>query len=205
MQITCPAVSSSGLGTLVELRSVSSCSITEVDSSWVISIPTTTMARRICVGWGCAVLSVGYRLAPESKFPGPVEDCFGALLWAREHAGTLGCDPERIAVAGDSAGGTLAAVVALRARDAGGPHFAARCCFIRQRTTIRRATHHMSRSNRLRSDSQRPEMVLDHYLQDARDVMNSDACPLRAETLAGLPPAFIAVAEYDVLRDEGEA
>jgi acetyl esterase len=164
------------------------------------------LARRICVGSGCAVLSVGYRLAPESRFPGPVEDCFGALLWAREHAGTLGCDAERIAVAGDSAGGTLAAVVALRARDAGGPA-------LRGQVLLYPATDHYTAGHASYEQNATGygltrnalKWFYDHYLKDPRDAMNSDACPLRAETLAGLPPAFIAVAEYDVLRDEGAA
>lgn len=162
---------------------------------------------------GAAVLSVDYRLAPEHPFPAAVEDAFAAFLWAAEHAVELGADPARIAVAGDSAGGNLAAAVCLLARDAGGPQPAMQA-LVYPVTDVSRG----QRSRELfaggylltRADM---EWFEHHYLGAPLGAV-AEAVPhsedpriavLRAADLGGLPPAYVATAGFDPLRDEGEA
>lgn len=162
--------------------------------------------RSLCNRAGVAVLSVEYRKAPEFKAPVPAEDCYAALLWAVENAATLGIDPARIGVIGDSAGGNLAAVVALMARDRKGP--ALKC----QVLTYPAVDATMA-SESIKENANAPllgerEMrwFWGHYIGgstvDARDPRVS---PLFATDHAGLPPAFVTTAEFDPLRDEGEA
>jgi acetyl esterase len=161
--------------------------------------------RLIANGAKCSVLSVDYRLAPEHKFPAAADDCYAATKWASEHAGELGIDPARIAVAGDSAGGNLAAVVALMARDRGGPSLV-------QQTLIYPVIHYNFDTASYRDNAEGYMLTTrmmrwfwGHYLASEKDGTNADASPLLAESVAGLPPALIITAEYDPLRDEGEA
>jgi acetyl esterase len=144
------------------------------------------MCRNLCAGGGCVVVSVDYRLAPEAKFPAATDDCLAATRWAAAHASELNADPGRIVVAGDSAGGNLAAVTALRIRDEGGPASYAENA---EGFSLTRATM---------------EWFWDHYLEDPAQAAHPHASPLRAPDLAGLPPAFVMSAEYDPLRDEAE-
>jgi acetyl esterase len=160
--------------------------------------------RRICAEVGAVVLSVGYRLAPEAPFPAAVEDCLAATRWAAEHVAELGGDPGRIAVAGDSAGGNLAAVVAQQARDAGGPALAAQLL-------IYPGTEFETRFPSEEENAEgyfltREDMIwfADHYTGDA-DRTDPRLSPLRATDLSGLPPAVVATGEFDPLRDQGEA
>ena len=173
---------------------------------WVIGDIDThdNQCRTLCAEVEAVVLSVGYRLAPEDPFPAAVEDCMAATRWAAEHVAELGGDADRIAVAGDSAGGNLAAVVAQQARDAGGPALAAQLL-------IYPGTEFETRYPSEEENGEgyfltREDMIwfADHYTGDA-DRTDPRLSPLRASDLSGLPPAVIATGEYDPLRDQGEA
>lgn len=151
------------------------------------------------------VVSVDYRLAPEHKFPIPVDDCFAALNWVAANTGELGIDQRRIAVGGDSAGGNLAAAVTLKARDAGGPQIAFQLL-------VYPVTNHSFDTPSYTENADGYLLTRDmmrwfwkHYLRDDSDGQDPLASPLRAADLSGLPPAFIMTAEFDPLRDEGEA
>jgi acetyl esterase len=173
---------------------------------WVIGSLDThdDLCRRLAIASGCLVVAVDYRLAPEHKFPAPVEDSFAATRWIADHAQALGGDARRIAVGGDSAGGNLATVVALLARDQGGPA-------LRFQLLIYPA---VAKDFTLPSMKAYGEGFLltmpgmhwfwNHYLRLNADARDARACPLLAPSLKGLPPALVATAEYDVLRDEGE-
>jgi acetyl esterase len=161
--------------------------------------------RALANGAGCLVVSVDYRLAPEAKFPAAVDDCYAATVWTAEHAASLGGDPSRIAVGGDSCGGNLAAVVALSARDKGGPHLCYQlliCPIIDRNFETASYRDNAEGYGLLRADM---EYAWRHYLRSDVDAQNPYAAPLRAKDLANLPPALIITAGYDVLRDEGEA
>jgi acetyl esterase len=161
-------------------------------------------ARTLCREVDAVVLSVGYRLAPEHPFPAGLEDCEAATRWAGEHVERLGGDPGRMAVAGDSAGGNLAAVVARRARDAGGPPLAAQLL-------IYPGTDHAGDYPSRTENGEGLFLTLadmrwfsDHYVGTA-DRSDPDLSPVLATDLGGLPPAVVVTAQYDPLRDEGEA
>ncbi len=164
-----------------------------------------TVCRALSTGSRSVVVSVDYRLAPEHKFPAAVEDCLAATRWAAEHAEAIGGDPARLAVSGDSAGGNLAAVVALRCRDEGGPP-------LRGQLLIYPITDHYSAgaaSYEANADGYfltkaGMRWFLDHYLTGAEDAVHPHLAPLRSEDLGDLPPAFVITAEYDPLRDEGD-
>ncbi len=164
------------------------------------------LCRNLCAGAGCVVASVDYRLAPEHRFPAAPDDCLAATRWAAEHAAELGADPARVAVAGDSAGGNLAAVVALRARDEGGPRLAAQL-LLYPTTDAAAAGMPSLAENAEGYGLTRRDMAWfkDRYFNDPSDAGNPHASPLRAADLRGLPPALVQTAEYDPLRDEGEA
>lgn len=164
------------------------------------------ICRNLCAGAGCVVVSVDYRLAPEHKFPAGLDDCVFATSWAAEHAGELGADPARLAVGGDSAGGNLAAAAALRLRDEGGAPLCGQL-LIYPVTDYHTPGTASYRDNAEGYGLTRDTMVWfwDHYLSGATDAANPYASPLRAETCASLPPALVVTAEFDPLRDEGEA
>ena len=155
---------------------------------------------------GCAVLSVEYRLGPEHRFPAAADDAWAATVWAASHAAELGADPERIVVAGDSAGGNLAAVVALQARDAGGPRIAFQY-LIYPATDLRPRDWPSYRENGEGYFLELRDMQWfeGHYLGSASDADAWRASPAAASSHAGLPPALIQTAEFDPLRDQGEA
>lgn len=174
---------------------------------WVLgSIETHDgLCRHLAAQAGCTVLSVEYRLAPESKFQAAVEDALAATEWAFLEAPRLGLDPNRIAVGGDSAGGTLAAVVCLMRRDAG-LRLPRMQLLLYPATDLAMATpsyEEFGDGYLLTRASM--EWFADLYLRDAADRGDWRASPLMAGDLAGLPPAFILTAGYDPLRDEGEA
>jgi acetyl esterase len=160
--------------------------------------------RELAAGTGCVAISVDYRLAPEHPYPAALDDCMAALSWAASHAAELGGDPTRIAIGGDSAGGNLCAAVALRNRDEGGPAVVFQllvypvidpACTTGSMTA--NATGYM-----LTSDSMR--WMWQTYLAGA-STDDAYVCPAAAKDLHGLPAALVITAEFDPLRDEGEA
>lgn len=173
---------------------------------WTLGSVDTSdgICRSLANAAGCLVLTVGYRLAPEAKFPAAVEDCYAATRWVAEHAAELGGDPGRVAVGGDSAGGNLAAAVTLMARERGGPDLAGQLL-------VYPNTDYFADTGSMRENTDpwlfnrtSVEWYWRHYLTWPEDGRNPLASPLRAEKLAGLPPALVITAEYDPLRDEGE-
>lgn len=150
------------------------------------------------------VVSVDYRLAPESPWPAAVEDATCALEWCCAHAHELGVDPGRIAVGGDSAGGNLAAVLARRDRDAGLGRIALQLLIYPSldATRIDRASHRCFASGYGLSRND-VAACLGHYIPPGADPREPDISPLHASSLAGLPPALVFTAGFDVLRDEG--
>ncbi|HEY0391209.1 MAG TPA: alpha/beta hydrolase [Solirubrobacterales bacterium] len=153
---------------------------------------------------GCRVLSIDYRLAPEHPFPAPVEDAAAAFAWAAEHVEDLGADPARIAVAGDSAGGNLSAAVCLHAREAGGAQPAMQLLLYPATDVVgEQASRKVFAEGFLltRNDMQWFE---DHYLPDGCAEDDPRASVMRAPDVSNLPPAYVATAGFDPLRDEGE-
>jgi acetyl esterase len=163
------------------------------------------VCRSLANSASCIVLSVDYRVAPEHKFPTAVYDSYAATEWIADHAAELGVDPSRIAVGGDSAGGNLAAVVSLIARDKGGPSIAFQL-LIYPGTDMRMSMPSID------ENADGPLLTkaamhwfVNHYLNSAGDRTDPLASPLLAPNLRGLPPAYIITAECDPLRDEGNA
>jgi acetyl esterase len=162
-----------------------------------------TLCRELANGAGCAVVAVDYRMGPEHRFPAAVDDSVAALRWVHANAGELKLDATRIAVGGDSAGGNLAAVVAIAARDGGGPALAFQL-LIYPATDMRRiAKSHQTNGQGYLLTSDTIAYFRGHYVNDDRDDLDWRASPLLAQNLAGLPPAFVLTAGYDPLRDEG--
>jgi acetyl esterase len=175
---------------------------------WVVADLDThdALCRTLANGGGCVVVSVAYRLAPEHRYPAAAEDAYAATAWVAAHAATIEGDAARLAVGGDSAGGNLAAVACLMARDRGGPALAFQLL-------IYPVTDHYEpgtpsyRENAEGYMLSRDDMIWfwDRYLARAEEAAHPYAAPLRAPDLRGLPPALVLTAEFDPLRDEGEA
>jgi acetyl esterase len=174
---------------------------------WVIGSLDThdNFCRALANRTGSVVVSVAYRLAPEAPYPAAAEDCYAATCWIAEHGAELGADGARLAVAGDSAGGNLAAVVALLARDRGGPALRHQgLIYPVTDADFDRASYVANAEGHLLT-RQAMQWFWNHYVPDAARRNDAYAAPLRAANLAGLPPATVQTAEYDPLRDEGEA
>ncbi len=182
---------------------------------WVIGDLDThdRECRVLCADAGCLVVAVDYRLAPEHPYPAAADDAFAALKWIGENAAEIGGEPRRIAVGGDSAGGNLAAVVALLARDAGGPALRLQL-LVYPVVDLRSPSVFASR----KENEEGPFLTLEvmewferHYFSKGgagigdAGRLEPKASPLLAHSLAGLPPALVVTAELDPLRDEGEA
>jgi acetyl esterase len=161
------------------------------------------LARRLALRTGALVVSVEYRLAPEHPFPGPFDDCWAVTEWLAAHGNEVGGDPTRLAVAGDSAGGNLAAGVAIKARDEGLP-----LCFqlliypcvdptADTGSMVENATGYFLSARDM-------AWFWDNYVP-AEHRRNPYAVPMAADDLTGLPPALVQTAEFDPLRDQGEA
>jgi acetyl esterase len=175
---------------------------------WVLGSVKThdALCRSLASRSGCAVVSVDYRLSPEARFPEPLEDAYAAVAWVAIYGSDLGVDPSHLAVAGDSAGGNIAAATCLLAKDRSGP--AIDFQLLVYPALDHRYGHQSCIDNAdgyfLTMDSMR--WFSNHYLgDDPATVVDPLASPLLAEDLAGLPAAHIVTAEYDLLRDEGEA
>ena len=173
---------------------------------WVIGDLDThdTLCRELANGAGCAVASVDYRLAPEHRFPAAVDDCIAATRWLRSHAGALQLDATRLAVGGDSAGGNLAAVVAIAARDAGDPPIRFQLLIYPATDMGRGAPSHTTNGQGYLLTRDTIAYFCGHYMGEASEA-DWRASPLLREDLFGLPPALVITAGYDPLRDEGLA
>jgi acetyl esterase len=164
-----------------------------------------SLSRRLCEATGAVVVSVDYRLAPENKFPAALDDCVAAYEWALQHADEVGADRARIAIGGDSAGGNLAAVVSLVAKERSLPQ-------PKLQLLVYPVTDHEFESASmignakgyfLEADSMR--WFYGHYARDDADFADWRFSPARASDLTGLARAVVITAEYDPLRDQGEA
>ena len=173
---------------------------------WVLgSIDESDLVGRyLAERTGCAVVLVGYRLAPEYRYPTAVEDSQAALHWTADHLADIAGGPVPLVVAGDSAGGNLAAVVARRARSDHGPQISMQVLVYPVTDCDFGATSYTDPANQLILSAQSMTWFWDHYAPDPAARAHPDASPLRAPDLSGLPPAVIITAEHDVLRDEGE-
>jgi len=160
--------------------------------------------RNLAAASGCDVVSVDYRLAPEHVFPAAADDAYDALVWAASAEGLAAGRP--IVIAGDSAGGNLAAVSALRARDFGGPPIALQVLvYPVVDCDLDRRSYHEYGGDELILNRRDMVWFWDHYAPDPATRANPYASPLRASSLSGLPPAYVVTAEHDPLRDEGFA
>jgi acetyl esterase len=163
------------------------------------------MCRHLANRAECAVLSVDYRMGPEHKFPAAVEDCFAATAWAADNGASLDVDPGRLAVGGDSAGGNLAAVVSLLARDKRAPRvscqlliYPATDAAMRHDSVARYAEGYVLTRATMR-------WFYEQYLRTPDDAADWRVSPLLAPDLSRLPPAYVLTAGYDPLCDEGDA
>lgn len=164
------------------------------------------LCQRLAAWAGCVVVSVDYRLAPEHKFPAGVDDALAATRWAAAQAESFGGDPARLAVAGVSAGACLAAVAAQRARDEGGPALAAQLLFypVTNHPTVLTASY-LDYGQGHGLTAAQMQWFWAQYLPDAASAADPQASPLRMAWCAGLPPAYLMLAECDLLCDEGAA
>jgi acetyl esterase len=162
------------------------------------------LGRQLAQRTGCTVVLVDYRLAPEYRFPTAVDDSWAALRWADEHRAELATPDAPLIVAGDSAGGNLSAIMAMRARAAGGPPIALQVLVYPVTDCDLDSTSYRDPANQLMLSRDSMVWFWDHYAPDPEARLHPDASPLRSANFAGLPPAVILTAEHDVLRDEGE-
>ena len=167
------------------------------------------VCRDLANGAGAVVVSVDYRLAPEHPYPAAADDAYAATVWASEHAGELGADADRLAIAGDSAGGNLTAVVALMARDRGGPalRFQLMIYPVTDVSPSHRDSHPSKKENATGYflTTEHMDWYRDKYLPEGADGTDPYISPFLAADVSGLPPAVVMTAEFDPLRDEGES
>lgn len=162
------------------------------------------LCRMLANASGCRVMSVDYRLAPEHPFPAAVEDACFATEWLCAHAGRLRIDPARIAVGGDSAGGTLTAVVCQRAKEHSGPALALQLLFCPVTDLSEKSASWQAYGEGYFLDRMTLDWAVENYAS-GMDLADTRVSPLRALDFCGLPPAHIHTAEFDPLRDEGKA
>jgi acetyl esterase len=173
---------------------------------WVIGDLDTHdgVCRFLAAHSDCRVLSVEYRLAPEHPFPKPVEDVVAGFAWAHEHAAQLGADPERIAVGGDSAGGNLSTALCLQNRDAGNPQPAMQLLLYPVTDAVGGQQSRDIFAEGFLLTRNDMEWFENHYIPDGIEDDEPRASMMRANDVSGLPPAYVATAGFDPLRDEGE-
>ncbi|HLX17925.1 MAG TPA: alpha/beta hydrolase [Bradyrhizobium sp.] len=173
---------------------------------WVIGDLDThdVVCRKLADEGQLIVISVDYRLAPEHKFPAAVDDAIAATTWIADHAEKFGIDTARLLVGGDSAGGNLAAVVAISARDGSGPAIAGQVLIYPATDFALAHPSHGEPETSILLTHSVIRWFRDHYLNGAADIHDWRASPARAKTLIGLPPAYVLTAGADPLRDEGD-
>ena len=192
--------------TLRQSNGLAPCLVFFHGGGWVIGdLDTHDVAcRKLADEGGLIVISVDYRRAPEYKFPTAVNDAIAATAWIAGHAKTLGIDAARLCVGGDSAGGNLAAVVAIDARDNRGPAIAGQVLVYPATDFAMTHPSHREPETSILLTHTVIRWFRDHYLPSAADGDDWRASPARIKTLAGLPPAYVLTAGADPLRDEGE-
>ncbi|HZT54692.1 MAG TPA: alpha/beta hydrolase [Burkholderiaceae bacterium] len=163
------------------------------------------LCRELANGAGCAVVAVDYRMGPEHRFPAAVDDCIAATRWVRAHAAELRLDATLLAVGGDSAGGNLAAVVSIAARDSGDLPIVFQLLIYPATDAHRSHPSHTENGQGYLLTKETMDYFSDHYLPDRSQYDDWRVSPLLREDLAKLPPALVLTAGYDPLRDEGEA
>jgi acetyl esterase len=174
---------------------------------WVIGDLEThdTLCRQLAVAADVAIVSVDYRLAPENPFPAAVDDAIAATYWVHQHASSLGLDPTRIAVGGDSAGGNLAAVVAITARDRGDLPIAFQLLVYPATEMGQDSPSYKANGEGYLLTADTMAYFHDQYIVAPEQDLDWRAAPLLAKDLSGLPPALVVTAGYDPLRDQGLA
>ena len=174
---------------------------------WVIGDLDThdSLCRALANGAGCAVVAVDYRMGPEHRFPAAVDDCLAATRWVRANADALHLDASRLAVGGDSAGGNLAAVTSIAARDTGDLPIAFQLLIYPATDQHRTAPSHTENGQGYLLTADTMNYFTGHYITDPAQYADWRASPLLHENLANLPPALVLTAGFDPLRDEGQA
>ena len=173
---------------------------------WVLFRPKhyDSVCTHLCAGASCIVVSVDYRLSPETKFPGALDDCMEALRWVSLHAGSVNGDPSRIIISGDSAGGNLTAAVALRNRDENGPKLLAQVLIYPATAWYEPATDSFKEfADGFSLTAASLVWFWDQYLGSNEMCTNPYVVPMNAGDHGGLPEALVLVSGYDPLRDEG--
>jgi acetyl esterase len=162
-----------------------------------------TLCRELCNQTRCAVVSVDYRMGPEHRFPAAVNDCIAATRWVRDHASDLKIDASRLAVGGDSAGGNLAAVVSIDARDHDGPAIVFQLLIYPATDQHRNAPSHTENAQGYLLTADTMDYFVENYIDNKAHYADWRASPLLHTDLSHLPPALIITAGFDPLRDEG--
>src|SRR5471032_657829 len=163
------------------------------------------LCAQLAIEAGIAVMAVDYRLAPETRFPGAFDDVVSGLQWLAANGPSVGIDPSKLAVGGDSAGGNLAAAVAIRSEEHKGPKLRMQLLAYPVTDIVARAESYKSFADGYGLNAATMEWFIDHYTPDKKSRDDWRVSPLRAKSLSGLPPALVLTAGYDPLRDEGRA
>ena len=191
--------------TLRKTNGLSPCLVFFHGGGWVIGDLDShdVVCRKLAHEGELIVISVDYRLAPEHKFPAAADDAVTATKWVAANAAQLGIDAGHLLVGGDSAGGNLAAVVALAARDSDGPELAGQVLIYPATDFAMKHPSHSEPETSILLTHSVIKWFCNHYLNGAADIDHWKASPARAKTLTGLPPAYVLTAGADPLRDEG--